>query len=71
MHAYIPLVREVVIRKFKNELVKTWEELTQHKEEVVPLWVHQELRKKFEALMVTKDETFTNYKDERKKFEKL
>jgi len=36
----------------------------------VPLQVHQELRKKFEALTVTEDETFTTYKDEQKNLKK-
>lgn len=69
-HAYIPLVREAAIRKLQNELVKTHEELTQHKEEVVPWQVHQELRNKVEALTIIEDETFSNYKAEQKKVEK-
>lgn len=34
------------------------QELAQHKEKVVPLHEHQGLRKKFEALTRTEDETF-------------
>lgn len=40
---YIPLVREVVIIKLKNELAKAQQELGRHKEEVLPLQVHQKL----------------------------
>lgn len=36
----------------------------------MPLRVHQELRKKFETLTATKDETFAQYKAKQKKFEK-
>lgn len=60
----------MVIKKLQEELVKTREEFTWHKQEVVPLRVHQELWKKFEALTVKGDEKFTNYKAEQKKVEK-
>jgi len=59
MANYIPLVREAANIKLQNELAKA-----RHKENVVPLQVHQELRKKFEALTIIEDETFANYKDE-------
>lgn len=68
--AYIPSVREAFIRKLQNELLKVQQELTQHKEEVMPLCIQQELRKKFEALTTIEDETFALYKGEKKKFEK-
>lgn len=69
-HHYIRLGREAIIIKLYNELTKTHQELSQHKEEVVPLQVHQELQKKFKELTVTEDETFANFKDEQNKLEK-
>ncbi len=36
----------------------------------MPLRVHKELRKKFEALTTTEDETFAQYKAEQKRVEK-
>lgn len=67
---YIPLVRKVFIIKWKIEILKTQQDLARHKEELGSLQVHEELRKKFEALTITKDETFTNFKDKQKKVEK-
>lgn len=68
--AYVPLLREAFIKRLQNELLKVQQELTQHKEEVVPLRIHQKLKKRFEALTVTEDETFAQYKAEQKKVEK-
>jgi len=70
---YTYLVREAIIRKLQNEneLLMVQHELAQHNEKVLPLYEHQGLRKKFEALATIEDETFPEYKVEQNKVERL
>lgn len=63
---YITLVMEDLLGDYRM----VQQELTQHKEDVVPLRVHQELKKNFDALTSTEDETFNQYKVEQKMVEK-
>lgn len=68
---YVPLVREVVIFKLKNELTMTQHVLAQHQKEVVPLQTHEELLNKFDALTATEGDTFSSIRNEKEKVKKV